>query len=332
MNITVLDGSLDLPLIFLLIILCLISFLSIIMIVKNEKTDKKEDIKNLFFWIEKKDILYWLLIVCLGSISCLTFQYSGDKDALSHWSFAGTIVSIILAVVAIGFTLFQTLASNLSSEKIAISADKIEKASNGLNVDELIKAGEIITNVSNDILSHNEKLQNQVHELNEELRSLKTEQKKYYSMFDNFIGSSTKSGVADTIFNVTEADFINKIYRKLPLMQQFFVYSLFKFQEQEINFPKKPKPTEEFLMKFKEFTSINIKVSYDEEFVNGVNYGTLLAVMNWLKFLGYKRENNSFPEGIYEGLKNHGREAFKGEDIFLEFLDDFIKEVKNEEE
>lgn len=324
MKITVLDVSLGLPLILLLVILFFTLFLTIILITKNRNMDNKVDTNNLFSWIEKKDLLYWLIILCLGAISCLTFQYSGNKNAVSHWGFAGTIVSIILAVVAIGFTLFQTLASNLSSEKIAVSADKIEKASNGLNVNELMKAGEIINNVSNNILIHNDKLQNQVHDLNEELKSLKTEHKKYYSMLDSFIVNSSNNKSDDINVNLSEKDFINQIYKELPFMQQFVIYTLFKFQENDLKFPDRPTPKEEFFKKFSEFKKIN-----DNQFFDGVNFATFLAVMSWLSILGYDRKNNVFPEQIFTGLLKHGRDPFKdGDEAYLEFLDDFMKENK----
>lgn len=336
MNITITDFQSILPIILFFVLSFFILILSLYLIPKSGKgKDKRlEDHKNLFSWIEKKDLLYWLLIICLTAISGITYQYSGDKDALSHWSFAGTIVSIILAVVAIGFTLFQTLASNLSSEKIAVSAEKIEKASNGLNAEELNKAGEIITRVSSDILNFNETLQNQIHQLNEELTSMKNEQKEYYSKFDPlFVNLEKNESLEDdiTLIKLSKSDFINKVYKKMPMMQQFYLYSLFMFKHKGIEFPSYPNPDEDFLSKFDEFILVNMTKKYPKEFVKGVNFGTLLSVMGWLRFLGYDRKTNTFPKEIHDGLMEHGREFYKGDESYLEFIDDFIAYLGNEQ-
>lgn len=129
---------------------------------KNIKENEKKKNKTLTSWIEKKDILYWLLIMCLTAISIFTFQYSGDKNVINHWGFAGTIVSIILAVVAIGFTLYQSLSSEFSSSKITESAEIISKVSEELNSSDLAKAGEIINRAALDMSKYHSELEEKI--------------------------------------------------------------------------------------------------------------------------------------------------------------------------
>lgn len=322
------DSSMSFSLIVLLLILTFALIVSVILIVKSKKDEKISEGHTLFKWVEKKDILYWLLIICLGAISVITYEYSGDKDALSHWSFAGTIVSIILAVVAIGFTLFQTLASNLSSEKISVSAEKIEKASAGLDASELLKAGEIITNVSKNILNFNEKLQEQVHELNDEIKSLKNEQKEHYtkinSLFDNKMnGSSRKDKL---IFDLSEEDFAEKIYANMPEIPQFFMYSIYRFNEENIEIST---IKERFLKAYSECVQENAPTQFDEQYVSGANLGSWGSTRSWMKHLGYDGNSETIPEEVKSAFKKKGVEYFKGEELYIDFLENFIKEESN---
>ncbi|WP_421924845.1 hypothetical protein [Lysinibacillus capsici] len=154
---------------WLLVIPLLLIFIHFIiaLIMKDMTNEKyiekeKEKKKTLTSWIEKKDILYWLLIICLAAISIFTFQYSGDKDVISHWGFAGTIVSIILAVVAIGFTLYQSLSSEFSSSKIVESAEIISKVSEELNNSDLAKAGEVINKAATDMSKYHSELEEKI--------------------------------------------------------------------------------------------------------------------------------------------------------------------------
>lgn len=75
----------------------------------------------MFKWIEKKDLIYWLLFVVM--IWLLTSNYD---VTLSKWSFAGTIISIILAVIAIIYSFDQSSTTLYSTRKLEESSQKIE--------------------------------------------------------------------------------------------------------------------------------------------------------------------------------------------------------------
>ncbi|WP_284037448.1 hypothetical protein [Neobacillus sp. 114] len=75
----------------------------------------------MFKWITKKDLTYWIIIII--SIWLLTSNYD---VTLSKWSFAGTIISIILAVLAIIYSFDQSSTTLYSTRKLEDSAKQIE--------------------------------------------------------------------------------------------------------------------------------------------------------------------------------------------------------------
>jgi hypothetical protein len=79
----------------------------------------------------------WLLLVAI--IMLLEFvylhtvyTYGQEKDVLSYWSFAGTILGIVLAFVAIIFSFIQTALQQSSASAIAANTDQITKQVNSL--------------------------------------------------------------------------------------------------------------------------------------------------------------------------------------------------------
>lgn len=220
---------------WLLIVPFLLTFslfiIALIMKKSNESVDLSSKEKTLTSWITKKDILYWLLIFCLGAISLLTYQYRASSEVISHWGFAGTIVSIILAVVAIGFTLFQTLSSDLSSEKIAISAERIEKASVELDTNKIVEAGNIITTVADEISNHYINLESKLENLNSHIFNMKNEQKTH---FENITSALFQNNEYNTKTNFEEVDclvksmvFVEVVFPHLPKLQQGLSYHIF---------------------------------------------------------------------------------------------------------
>jgi len=220
---------------WLLVIPLLLIFTHFIvaLIIKDVTKEKEEYIekeKTLTNWIEKKDILYWLLIMSLAAISLFTFQYSGEKDVISHWGFAGTIVSIILAVVAIGFTLFQTLSSDLSSSKITESAEIISKVSAELNSSDLAMAGEVINKAAMDLINYKTFLESSISEVHNDL---KTHQKENFDNIRDSITStlSFRSKVRNTsentdTFEMAINDFFKTIYPNLSEELRIYVYAI----------------------------------------------------------------------------------------------------------
>ncbi|XRD24065.1 hypothetical protein AABM34_16910 [Lysinibacillus fusiformis] len=194
---------------------------------KDEKNNNYED-KTLTSWIKKKDLLYWLLIICLGTISLFTFRYKDATEVISHWGFAGTIVSIILAVIAIGFTLFQTLSSDLSSAKIAESADKIVNASRELDSSELQKSSDIIKDAASGLIQMQSIIESKFNNLTTELSELKKYHQESLSVLSNLHANSKLKNGENTDIILSMEDFIQKLFPKLSDYVQGTAYLYFR--------------------------------------------------------------------------------------------------------
>jgi hypothetical protein len=90
---------------------------------------------------EKKDS-YYIIAILIGIIVVILAVKLGDNQSvIDYFGFAGTLVSIILAVVAIIYSFYQSSTYENSSSKLEISANKIENVTQNLDkIDELKQA------------------------------------------------------------------------------------------------------------------------------------------------------------------------------------------------
>lgn len=316
---------------FLMPVLIIILIGIIVLIVNNivnTKQKKKDDNtegdynksskdKTLTSWIKKKDLLYWLLIICLGTISLFTFRYKDATELISHWSFAGTIVSIILAVVAIGFTLFQTLSSNLSSEKIAVSAEKIEKATFDLDIDILKQSGKVMIDSATF-------LKEKISVIEDELKSINNVQKSLSESISNFgINYTTDTEIETKNKNLIDiTSFVEKVVPELPYYTKLFVYTSFRLSVLS-NYNKKDS--------FKIFSDTILK--YEDKILDtkmggifeGINMGAQASVHSFLISLGIINEFKELPisnqDSIIQKIASHF------DDDLLESIDTVINEL-----
>lgn len=82
--------------------------------------------------ITKKDLGYWILILVLAIITILTWRLGDNPDVIGYLGFGGTIASILLAVVALIYSFFQTAASGNTTAILEDSAERIEVVTKSL--------------------------------------------------------------------------------------------------------------------------------------------------------------------------------------------------------
>ncbi|WP_324730260.1 hypothetical protein VO178_09570 [Lysinibacillus fusiformis] len=290
---------------------------------EEEKKNKKD--KTLTSWVKRKDILYWLLIMCLGAISIFTYQYSGNKNVISHWGFAGTIVSIILAVIAIGFTLFQTLSSDLSSAKIADSAKKIQDATNNLDSQTLLESSKIMKEAA-------EYLKIKMHSIDVRLQDIDNGQKIIHSMANGFRendnGNDNQKKPPTNHINLN--NFVEEIFPKLPFYPKLFIYINFKMIESGKKFTRQI--DEEFvkLLSDVRINKVNNQNSSkeDENYTFGANTGSQGATYSFINNLGvtnqFKKLNLANKNIILEKCKSnmHSRSA-----EYITLIDEYVKNM-----
>lgn len=325
-------------------LLLILTLFIIALIMKYSPDEEKNEKKTLTSWITNKDILYWSLIVCLGAIGIFTFQYKSSADVISHWGFAGTIVSIILAVIAIGFTLFQTLTHSLSSEKIGKSADRIEKASTGLGSTELLQAVEIIKDTSQNIAGYNLQVEEKLGNLTEELLTIKDSQLESSGKFDALISiqedsvleSSEKSDLdknkieMDVDIDIDIDDFMENVFPGFGMMTRYFLYIVLLLSETDVLTEKKKRTNflvlitnHEIEVRFKGKVLEGQANNNRKYYVRGMNLGFLTAAENYGRQIGILKAFKSKDE---ESIRVLLKKAEKGiSSKRLEFLEQFIE-------
>ncbi|MEO2260426.1 hypothetical protein ABGV43_26345 [Paenibacillus amylolyticus] len=89
--------------------------------------------KNSEFGLQKKDLVYWILILVLVIITVLTIRLGDNSDVISYVGFGGTIASILLAIVALIYSFFQAATSINTTTVLQDSAKRIEDVTKKLD-------------------------------------------------------------------------------------------------------------------------------------------------------------------------------------------------------
>ncbi|NMH72797.1 hypothetical protein HF078_06915 [Bacillus sp. RO2] len=276
------DYTFSIPeiLLIIFIIYTLVLTVKVLPKIKFVKEKEKTNLENL---IEKKDLAYWILILCLGSISVFTYEYSGDKEAINHWSFAGTIVSIILAVIAIIFTFYQSFSNEVSANKIEKAADKITAATIDLDVSELKQSSDVINNLAENMRIHNENLQSKINAISNELSGLKSDQFEH----QNYIKSLIKSNINinkeedknNSQFTFTKESF-DSWYMYAPFRLKLMLYAIYRLHESGIEITKDALTTYTTKVSEYEFTDEKNQTNFTKGLTYGVNLQVEMSILH----------------------------------------------------
>jgi uncharacterized membrane protein YciS (DUF1049 family) len=75
-----------------------------------------------------------IIILVAIIVFLITHKYGSDNEIVSHVGFAGTLISIILAVIAIIYTFYQSSMYQSSTMKLDQSAEKIKELTNKIEL------------------------------------------------------------------------------------------------------------------------------------------------------------------------------------------------------
>ncbi len=130
--------------------------------------------------ITKRDLAYWFIIITIFCVFWVSSYLYKDAVLVEYISFSGTIVSIILAIVAIIFSYFQNFTStntadNLlkTSEKLVNSLENIENYNNSIT-EYQDNISNIISKVT-ELTEHMEDYASQLDKLGLDLKYVKSE-------------------------------------------------------------------------------------------------------------------------------------------------------------
>ncbi len=90
-----------------------------------------------------------IMLIIEAFIFWVAFQFAGNSSALGYVSFAGTLISIILAVLAIGYTYVESQQQKNSSATFATQLDSLVKIKDKLQIQ--AQALDNIQNLKKDI-------------------------------------------------------------------------------------------------------------------------------------------------------------------------------------
>ncbi|MCS5501909.1 hypothetical protein NY607_12310 [Lysinibacillus sp. A4] len=297
----------------------IIAIVSLTLIVKIPPLIKKDiKKKSLTSWIEVKDLLYWLLIICLGSISLFTYQYRGNSEVIDHWGFAGTIVSIILAVVAIGFTLFQTLSSNLSSEKIADSAIKIEQVTQNLDSKALSESSQVM-------IESAEFLRTKINLIEDKLNSINIVQETLNEIAASSFGKGPSTDSDSLNLDAIDLDvFIDKVIPHVPYYSKMYLYMHVRLYNSKIYFNEKT--IDGIRDEISKYDRNNQIQTSSEEYLKGANLASEAATRCFFIGLGlrdkFKELSNDKQISIIDKIKKLIH------DHHSNLVDDYINNLK----
>lgn len=121
--------------------------------------------------VTKKDYFYWITGLCIFIILWISTDLYKDKDFSQYLSFAGTVTSILLGLVAIVYSYFQNYDSARSRDSLENTSKKLDDITVSLesSVREVKDLSENL-NTINELVNI---LSKKVGELNEELADLK---------------------------------------------------------------------------------------------------------------------------------------------------------------
>lgn len=172
---------------FIIGVLFLFFFLAIRKIITKVKPQNSP--QELHEWVEKKDLAYWLIIIILFAVSTYTYKYSTNENVIAHWGFAGTIVSIILAIIAIVYTFFDNFTSKSSHQKLEESADRIKDITKKLDSNNLVDSSNKIEEIGSKLEVITFKMDKQLESINNEINKMHNNTNQSFSQFNKKLDS-----------------------------------------------------------------------------------------------------------------------------------------------
>jgi len=175
----------------------------------------------------KRDFFYIVGFLIIAIIFIISGRLSGNTNVVDYVGFAGTIVSILLAVIAIIYSFYQSSTYENSTQKLDITANKIEEITN-----ELSEVAEISGNITY--------LKDMVDKINNIVTNIET---NLYEEIDKKpnpenIYNGTNSTVnmdTDGTFNYNK-DYFEKVVGNLTVLSAIVVVWIQKSHKLKLNF------------------------------------------------------------------------------------------------
>lgn len=185
----------------------------------------------------KKDLFYWVLGLAIYSYFITTKQLSKSKELVDYIGFAATILSIVLAIIAIIYSFIQTLTTDGAIEKLDKSAKRIEKITDGfMTIQELPNKIDSSVNKLVDISEDFQKIQETVISMQQTVcgieKSVSDSNVRLGEFVEQFGGNSTGKIDAESLDKAKIAEIVTNSTGRYGIA---ILYYLFLCSEKKIS-------------------------------------------------------------------------------------------------
>ena len=84
-------------------------------------------------YVRKMEYLFAGIVIIVCCVSILTILLAGDSEAFTNFSFASTVASIILSVIAIFMTISGESKASTTKDKIDLTVELLNKSISGID-------------------------------------------------------------------------------------------------------------------------------------------------------------------------------------------------------
>ncbi|MED4782700.1 hypothetical protein [Brevibacillus choshinensis] len=198
--------------------------------------------------VTKKDLYYIITILISIVIAVLTIRLGDNQNVINYFGFAGTLVSIILAIVALIYAFYQSSTYESTSSKLDSSAKKIEEATQHLEkVNELNEVTATLKETYNLISSRVQQVQEVIYTIDKGVEEFAI---TIQNNLDTIVQTvETKINNVNENVHLTKIDIISKLNEKLPpnkedatsesnlvISHEFIVYFLNTLNKAQLGF------------------------------------------------------------------------------------------------
>ena len=140
-----------------------------------------------------REWIFILVILALiqGSVWYISFVNSGNPSALTYVSFAGTLTSIILAVLAIGYTYGESQSQKYQSENVATQIRILNDVIKNIQIES--KSLENITKMEEQLRLFSEKFETRINSTHDDVKETKLSVESLIGQFNTLqVGPSNE--------------------------------------------------------------------------------------------------------------------------------------------
>lgn len=202
---------------------------------RNKLKPNRKKMKNKEL-ITKRDLIYWLIYCISVSIILATNQLHQNLNIVNYIGFAGTLISIILAVLAIIYSFFQNFTYSNVNNQLIETSEKIEDLINSLK-----DTSENYSKKNEELIINYDHYTKSLHQMIESKFDItKNEISAISDKLENIKTSSTTEKEKDNTQNLNlKKQDIETFIKKTSVYGRYLIYAVKQLEISKIEFNRK---------------------------------------------------------------------------------------------